>query len=320
LLVAAAFLLDLLLGDPRRFPHPVVFIGRLISLLEQWLNKEGLADKTLRRRGTLLAATVFASVFVIVWLTVRAAALLHPLAGNTVVVILLFTTLAARSLKDAAKAVEQPLLHGDLPQSRQAVAAIVGRDTANLPEAEVARAAVETVAENTVDGVTAPLFYALLGGAPLAMAYKAVNTMDSMLGYKNRRYLHFGRAAARLDDFANWVPARLTVPVMLLASLMLQFDVRHAWRVMRRDAGKHPSPNSGLAEALTAGALGLTLGGENIYGGQVSNRPLLGDGRAPRAGDIGAATRLMLLTSLLFLMLGLGASCVLAYLGKKVLG
>lgn len=300
-----AFAVDLLLGDPPGLPHPVVFIGMLITRLEKWLRKPGLSNRTLFWRGAALSVTVVATTFFATRGMVRLAASLHPVAGFIVHTGLLYTTLAVKSLAGAARAVAKPLAAGNLPGAREAVAMIVGRDTANLDETGVARAAVETVAENTVDGITAPLFYTLVGGAPLAMAYKAINTMDSMLGYKNDRYLFFGRFAARLDDAANWLPARLTVPVMLLAARLLKMNWVSALKTVLRDGKKHESLNSGLPEATMAGALGVVLGGESSYGGRISARPLLGDGRCVQKEDIEKSIGLMLGTAVLFLIAGL---------------
>lgn len=306
MLIVAAFLLDAVLGDPRWLPHPVVWMGKLIAALESRLNIPGFKPGTLVWRGLFLTTTVLAAVYFGSVGLMRLFALLHPLAEITLTVILLATTLAARSLSDAAAAIYRPLSSGDLAQARVAVSMVVGRDTATMDTTEVARAAVETVAENTVDGVTAPLFYALIGGVPLALLYKAVNTMDSMLGYKNERYLWFGRAAARLDDAANWLPARLTVPVMLIAVAILRLNTGAAMKALSRDGQKHPSPNSGLAEAVTAGALGVTLGGQNCYGGRISERPRLWEeGRPAEANDTKQAAALMWLTSALFAATGL---------------
>jgi len=313
LLLFLAFLLDQLIGDPRRLPHPVVLTGRLIAFLEKRLNDPGRTAGTSLRRGGLLVLLVLLATGAAAMLLVLLFSWLHPLLAALLTVLLLSSTLAARGLADAAGAVFGPLAAGNLALARQALSGIVGRDTAELESTEVARAAVETVAENTVDGVTAPLFYALLGGFPLALLYKAVNTMDSMLGYKNERFLYFGRVAARLDDLANWLPARLTVPVMVLSAALLGLDARTAWQAVSLDGGKHQSPNSGLPEALCAGALNIRLGGESRYAGRALQRPQLWTvGRAPEPEDIRNAVRLMRLTSLLFLLVGLAVRELLA--------
>ncbi|MBS4007290.1 MAG: cobalamin biosynthesis protein CobD [Clostridium sp.] len=306
MLIFLAFLLDGLIGDPRWLPHPVVCFGKLISLLEKWLYNANHSERSLLLKGALLVLVVLFTVYGFSFGLISIFSIIHPLAEAALTVVLLATTLATRSLWQAAEDIYFPLRNGKILEARQAVSMVVGRDTAELDEREISRAAVETVAENTVDGVTAPLFYALLGGAPLALLYKAINTMDSMLGYKNDRYLCFGRAAAKLDDAANWLPARLTVPVMLLAAAVLRLHVRTAWIALRRDGKKHPSPNSGLPEALAAGALGVTLGGENRYGGRISQRMLIWqEGRPPEANDIRQAAALMIVTSVFFLAAGL---------------
>jgi adenosylcobinamide-phosphate synthase len=301
-----AYLLDAVIGDPHWLPHPVIAVGRMISAFEKRLRDISQPPAELLWRGALLVITVVGATWAVAVFAVYTAELLHPAVGRLMTVVLLATTLAAKSLSQSAAAVYRPLSAGDMPAARRAVSMIVGRDTDSMSASEVARATVETVAENTVDGVTAPLFYALIGGLPLALAYKAVNTLDSMVGYKNDRYLYFGRAAAKLDDAANWLPARLTVPAMLLAAFILGFDARAAWSALRNDGRKHPSPNSGLSEALTAGALGLTLGGDSCYGGRISNRPRLNSGgRLPGHEDISGASQLMRITSMIFLAAGL---------------
>ncbi|MCR3922403.1 MAG: adenosylcobinamide-phosphate synthase CbiB [Firmicutes bacterium] len=317
MLIVWAFLLDAVMGDPRWLPHPVVKIGHLISALEDRLRKPASSSHQLMLVGALLVVIVLAVSFFAAWLFIYGSSLLHPLVGSVVTVLLLATTLAARCLHEAAAAIIVPLRSHDLPAARQAVAMVVGRDTAAMDEHEVARAAVETIAENTVDGVTAPIFYALIGGAPLALLYKAINTMDSMLGYKNDRYLYLGRVAAKLDDVANWLPARLTVPAMLIAAAFLRLNVRTAVCAMWRDSRNHPSPNSGFAEATTAGALGITLGGENRYFGYTTSRPLLwSKGRKPNTDDISSAAILMRVTSAVFLLFGLAVRALVVYMVK----
>ncbi|MBI3091656.1 MAG: cobalamin biosynthesis protein CobD [Candidatus Tectomicrobia bacterium] len=289
----AALLLDALLGDPRAMPHPVRGLGRLIRLLERRLYG---------RRGTQRAAGILL-VLLTVGGTVAATVALQRLAaafGASVAwaleVWLLFTTFAARSLWQESLRVEAALARGDLEAARAAVGMIVGRDAAQLSEQEVIRAAVESVAENGVDGVLAPICYALVGGAPWALAYKAVNTLDSMVGYRTPRYERFGWAAARLDDVLNYLPARLAAGLLVLAA---SFSLRRgaaAWRIVRRDHARHPSPNAGVPEAAVAGALGVRLGGPSAYQGVPSCKPSLGDQERPLArSDIRAANRLVLI-------------------------
>jgi adenosylcobinamide-phosphate synthase len=202
---------------------------------------------------------------------------LHPVAGIMTEAVLISTTIAQKSLKQAALSVYDPLVSNDMDEARHKLSWIVGRDTEQLEESEIVRAAVETVAENTSDGITAPLFWALIGGAPLALIYRAINTCDSMVGYKNEKYLEFGWASARLDDVANWIPSRITSMCMLLSKRPLFMTRAEAWKLVRRDARKHPSPNSGWGEAAVAAILGVQLGGVNYYKGIISKRATMGD-------------------------------------------
>ncbi len=277
-LLLGAIVLDLAIGDPRGLPHPVVAMGRLIDALERRWNRG--SPRARRFKGFLLTGCVVGLVYVVTWGLLALLARLHPWLGWCGELLLLASALAIKGLRDAAFAVAGPLAGGDLDAARRAVSMIVGRDTQALDEAGITRATVETVAENTVDGITAPLFWALLGGAPLALAYKAVNTLDSMVGHRNERYADFGFASARLDDLANWVPARLTALSMWLAALaMPKARARGALAGTWRDAPGHPSPNAGWPEAMMAHLLGVQLGGVNVYGGQVSERARMGDAR-----------------------------------------
>jgi adenosylcobinamide-phosphate synthase len=207
----------------------------------------------------------------------KGAYAVNPWLGFAVAVIISWSCLAARSLHRESQLVAEALGRGDLTAARRYLANIVGRDTAELDEAEIWRATVETVAENTSDGVIAPLFYLCLGGPLLAIAYKAVNTLDSMVGYRNERYIEFGRASARFDDLANFIPARITGLLMVAAAPLFGLSARNAWRIMRRDGRNHSSPNSGIPEAAVAGALGVRLGGTNLYGGRPVEKPTIGD-------------------------------------------
>lgn len=294
-MIAAAYLLDLLIGDPALlvFMHPVVLIGKVVTQLEK-----ALYQQASRARGIILVLIVCITTFMVTHYLVTALGQL----GVVLELWLLSTALATKGLRDAAFKVYQALKAGNIHLARLKTAEIVGRDTAELDEVEVVRATVETVAENLVDGVTAPLFFALLGGAPLAIAYKAINTMDSMLGHKDERYINFGWAAARLDDVANYIPARLTALALLTASLLLGLDWRGCWRVMRRDAHKHSSPNAGIPESGMAGALGVRLGGVNYYDGQANQTAVLGESNKQlHQTDIVRAVRLMSSASFIFL-------------------
>jgi adenosylcobinamide-phosphate synthase len=323
-LIIFAIAIDLVIGDPRSLPHPVVLIGRFISAFERLWNR-GTAQQR-RVSGFLLTTIVVGGVWVISWLALALLERLHPGLALIAELWLLSTALAIKGLGDAARAVIQPLTQGDLPAARTALGMIVGRDTQNLDEAEITRGTVETVAENTVDGITAPLFFALIGGAPLALAYKAVNTLDSMVGYKNQRYADFGFPSAKLDDLANWVPARLTALCLWLAGLLLSLSgvVRLRWqgalRGTFRDAPRHPSPNAGWPEAMVARLLGVQLGGTNVYQGVVSHRATLGKPfEVLRVSHITATLRLMHGAWLLFMLLSVVVIAGMSFIFKGLL-
>ncbi len=281
--------LDMLLGDPEWLPHPIVGVGKLISAGENFIrprvSNQRLAGILLV--GGVVGTTVGSAVFLI-----HLGYWIHPLLGKIISVYLIFTALALRSLEQAAKDVYLSLRVDDLEQARLAVSCIVGRDAQQMREPEIARATIESVAENAVDGVIAPFFFALLGGAPLALGYKAINTLDSMVGYRNQRYRYFGWASARLDDAANYIPARLCYILIPAAAGLKQ--MAKVLNIMARDGRKHPSPNSGLAEAGFAAALDIQLGGDNYYEGKLKPRPLLGDKiREIDREDIPRATTLL---------------------------
>jgi adenosylcobinamide-phosphate synthase len=272
--ILLAFALDLLFGDPRWLPHPVKLIGRFALALEAPMRR---AIPNARLAGILTVAIVLAVTGGITVLLISLARWAHPVAGDVVSILLLYTTFAARDLAHHASRVYRALADGDLAEARKRVAFLVGRDTDRLDEREVVRATVESVAENLVDGVTAPLFFAVVGGPLGAMLYKAVSTLDSTFGYKDERYRYFGWASARLDDVANYIPARLTAALVPLAAVVLGGYPGLAAKTLRRDGHKHPSPNAGLAEAAAAGALGIQLGGLNYYGGEPHQGELLGE-------------------------------------------
>jgi adenosylcobinamide-phosphate synthase len=273
-ILITAVLLDLILGDPSRLPHPVVGIGRMITGLERILRR---AIRSERLGGIILLTIVVGSVYAATRMVLFGAFTLHPVIGYAVSVYISFTCLALRSLHSESKLVADRLVAGDLEGARHYLSRIVGRDTEQLDEAEIWRALVETVAENTSDGVIAPLFYLMIGGPALGLSYKAVNTLDSMVGYKNERYFRFGWASARFDDLANWLPARLTGFLMAAAAPIVGLPGRRAFRTMFRDGKNHSSPNSGIPEAATAGALGVKLGGANRYFGVIVEKPTIGE-------------------------------------------
>lgn len=278
LIIPAAVILDWLLGDPRWLPHPVVFIGRLIAFLEARLRQTVRSELF---AGLLLLLLTVGITAVVAALLLQAASALHPQIGIFVAVILSWNCLAARSLHKESGLVAKALTAGDLLAARKHLSFIVGRDTAELDEPQIWRGAVETVAENTSDGVIAPLLFLMLGGPVLGLAYKAVNTLDSMVGYRNEKYLLFGRASARCDDLLNWVPARLTGILMVIASAFIGLSMKVSWQIMRRDRGNHSSPNSGVPEAAAAGALGVQLGGTSSYFGRPVEKPTIGDPLQP---------------------------------------
>jgi adenosylcobinamide-phosphate synthase len=300
--VIGACLLDAVVGDPRWLPHPVRIMGSVIAWCDDRIRPLLRNQTTQRAAGILLAFSLPTLAYVVGWGMIELAGRFHWAVRSGAEILLAFTTLAARDLVDHARTVLRALESGSLDGARQAVSRIVGRDVAELSEPEVVRATVETVAESTADGVVAPLFYLTLGGAPLAMAYKAVSTLDSMIGHRDARHRYFGWASARLDDSANWVPARLTACLFVLASWFLSRRAKtalRAWAIVRRDGRKHPSPNSGWPEAAMAGSLGVQLGGVNLYDGVPEERPLLGDpGAALRAAHIRSALVLMVIVSL----------------------
>ena len=273
----AVCLLDVALGDPRWLPHPVRVMGAVIQGCERLIF--ALCEKPFTKRvaGIVLALGLPCGCYAIVHAIIRYTENLNETLGVIAWIVLGYTTVAARDLWDHGMRVYQAMMEHGLPAARLAVSQIVGRDTTQLSEPDVVRATIESVAENTSDGIVAPLLYLAVGGPPLAMAYKAINTLDSMIGYRSERYRDIGWASARLDDVMNWIPARLTaLSIIVAASLRLRRG-QEAWRICRRDARKHPSPNSGWPEAAMAGALGVQLGGVNAYGGRVEERATLGD-------------------------------------------
>ncbi len=291
----AAFGLDAVFGDPHYSWHPAVLIGRLISALETGIRPR--FPDTARGElagGALLAGAVIAASTAIPMLLLAGARRISRYFGAGLEIFFCYQLLAARSLRDESMKVCKALRKGETEEAREAVSMIVGRDTKELDEAGITRAAVETVAENTSDGVIAPLLYMAIGGAPLGFLYKAVNTMDSMIGYRNDKYQYFGRAAARLDDLLNFLPSRISGILMVLVSRPLGLDGKNALRIFLRDRKKHASPNSAQTEAACAGALHLRLAGDASYGGKVHHKPYIGDDDRPiEAEDIARAGRLM---------------------------
>ena len=310
---ALSFVLDLLLGDPEKLLHPVVVMGKAISRLEKIL-RAGFpkTPRGERAAGFVLALLLPVGTLTVTILALWAVGLIHPVLRFALGVFWGWQALALKGLNTESKRVYTALTTGTIEDARKAVSRIVGRDTQRLDEAGVTRAAVETVAENFSDGVLAPLFYLLLGGAPLALCYKAINTMDSMIGYKNERYLSFGRCAAKLDDAANWLPARLSALLLVLASALLGEDAQGAWRIWRRDRRNHASPNSAQTESVCAGLLGLRLAGDAYYHGVLHKKPYIGDPvREIEYEDIPRACRLLYGTAIVSLVLFCGIKLLL---------
>jgi adenosylcobinamide-phosphate synthase len=304
LALVLGFLLDQALGDPPSWPHPVRWLGRLIQGLETMLRR--LVPE--RLGGALLLLLTVGAASGAAWGALFLAGLWHPGARLGVAVVLIYYGLAARSLARETQAVLGPLSRDDLPEARRRLSQIVGRDTHVLPPDEICRACVETAAENTTDGVVAPLLCAAVAGPVGLWAYKAISTLDSMVGYRNARYLRFGWASARADDVANYLPARLTWLLLALAARLTGRQGRRALRIGWRDGRNHPSPNSAWSEAAMAGALGVRLGGPCSYGGVPSHKPYLGDlGAPPQVATVRQAIDLMLVTA----WLALAVACLL---------
>lgn len=277
--VFLAFILDQFIGDPPRLPHPVVLMGKTISWLEARLN-HGRPERR-KLKGVFLALGLTSGTFFITWGLLELTGMSSLTASKVIEVYLIATTIASKSLRAAGRSVLISLEAHSLTEARTRLSWLVSRDTSNLSSAEIVRGTVETLAENFVDGILSPLFYAAIGGAPLALAFKAISTLDSMVGYKNDRYRDFGWFSARSDDVANYLPARLSVPILLLAGALFRLPVKQAFLIWQRDSGLHPSPNGGNPESVVAGLLKVQLGGINVYHGQVHHRAEMGDPARP---------------------------------------
>jgi adenosylcobinamide-phosphate synthase len=297
MVLPAAVALDLLLGDPPGRPHPIRWMGNAIACFEPRFRRLPLPPVV---SGALFAGGLVLLTWLAGYLLVNAAGVIHPGVETVVEVVLLYYCLAIRSLDSEARAVAKALRVG-LDAARERIARIVGRDVRKLDETGIRRAAVETVAENLVDGIVSPIFYAVLGGAPLCLAFKMVSTLDSMVGYKNEAYIHFGKAGARLDDLANFIPARLSVPLIAAAAWLLSGKGRQALQTGIREGKHHSSPNAGYPEAAFAGALNVRLGGPNYYHDRRVEKPYIGDRFGDTgSGDISKACDLMVVVSLLW--------------------
>lgn len=303
-ILPAAFLLDFLLGDPLWLPHPVRWMGRGIERFEPLFR-----DKI---KHTVWAGLFFALCLIFTtWffsvLILAMAQSLHPILGKLFEIILIYYAMAAFSLKKSAMDVYHAMKKSGVESARVYLSRIVGRDVERLDREGVSRATVETVGENLVDGVIAPLFWAAVGGAPLAMAYRMINTLDSMVGYKNEKYRDFGMASARIDDLANWFPARVSIPVIALAAFLIRLPWKQALETGWTQGRNHASPNSGYPEATFAGALGVCLGGPNYYGRELVDKPWIGqDFGAAKDDDVKQACRLLVMSSLVTVVMTMG--------------
>ena len=304
LALVLGFILDLIIGDPHGLYHPIRLVGNLIGLLEKHMNKKSDSPDRQMVMGWLMALIVITLSSGIPLLLLLLAYRIHPVCGLVLETVMCWQLLATKSLKDESMKVYRKLKKHDLQGSRHAVSMIVGRDTEVLDESGVTKAAVETVAENTSDGVIAPMLYMAIGGAFLGWMYKSINTMDSMVAYKNERYLYFGRIPAYLDDIANYIPARLAGVMMILASFIVRLDGAHAFAIFKRDRYNHASPNSAQTEAVMAGALNVQLAGDAWYFGELHKKKTIGDDIRPvEAEDIVRANKLLYGTAVVSLVI-----------------
>jgi len=305
-ILPSAFMLDLILGDPRYLPHPVRLMGKTIEVAEPRFRKIPV-DPIIA--GSLFAIGLITGTWLLTYCLLVAVNSIHPMLKNAFEIILIYYCISAGSLEEAALEIMRSLKNKDVTGAREKVALVVGRDVTNYRKTDIARATVETVAENLVDGVISPLFFAAIGGAPLAMGYKMVNTLDSMVGYKNARYLKFGQAAARIDDALNYIPTRLAVPIISLATHILSGKGARSLKTAIREGANHSSPNAGFPEAAFAGALSIKLNGPNFYNGKLVDKPYIGVlfGRST-PGHLKKACDLMMLASVLWLLVVWGAS------------
>ena len=303
--IIAGFILDLIFGDPHWLPHPICLIGNLIGFIEGNLRPKLAPNKNaLLLGGALMVIIVLVISFAVPMAILLAAGMVSPWLAFALETLMCYQIFATKCLRDESMKVYDALHNNDLADARVKLSWIVGRDTKNLDEEEITKGAVETVAENTADGIIAPMFYMFLGGVPLAFLYKGINTMDSMVGYKNDKFLYFGRCAAKLDDLANLIPARITGLVMIAAAFLLGLNGPGAWKIFWRDRYNHLSPNSAMTESVTAGALNIQLGGDHFYFGKLVHKDTIGDDIRPVCPeDIKKTNNLLYMTAVLCLLL-----------------
>ncbi len=311
-----AFIIDLIIGDPYFFPHPIKIIGNFISSMEKQLRKLAKTPKALKTAGVVLLISTVTMSMAMVYIVLQLLKLLGPTYYFVGVVYFSYAILSTRCLKDEAVKVKKAL-EKSLEAGRKQVGFIVGRDTTQLNEEEVIKATIETVAENTTDGIIAPLLFLFIGGPVLAMAYKGVSTLDSMVGYKNEKYIDFGWASAKMDDVLNFIPARLAGFIMVLASAVMRFNYRESLTILLRDHDKHKSPNSAWTEAAAAGALNIQLGGTHTYFGKEIVKPTIGENsKAAKITDIVKMNQLMIASSCIFM----GTSLLVSWLVSWLVG
>ncbi len=309
--LAFAFVLDLAIGDPQWSYHPVRLIGKAIKGMEYLLRKSPIPERV---SGILLTMIIVSGSYLVTHAVVLLSRQWSALSEMIFGAVIIYFAISVKNLADESGKVMTALKENDLPRARKALSLIVGRDTANLSQAQIVRACVETVAEGSVDGVLSPLFYAFIGGPSGVMAYKAVSTLDSMVGYKDDKYIRFGWASAKLDDLANYIPARISAVLIPIASFLCGCDFKGSLRIAFRDGRKHESPNSGIPEAAIAGALGVQIGGPSTYQGELIEKPFLGDAKnLLTIASIDMAIKIMYVESVLFMACGIGFILCLKY-------
>lgn len=307
--IIIGFFMDLIIGDPHNPVHPVRIIGNLGKAMEKLYRK--LFKNNLKLAGLLTWISIIIPTFLVTFLIVKIASSINNILGIVVQGILIYFCISAKGLKVEGLKVIKILKSGDIKGARKQLSYIVGRDTTELDSQSIVRAVIETVAENMSDGIIAPLFFIGLGGAPLAMAYKAVNTCDSMFGYKNEKYIDFGYVSAKMDDVFNYIPARLTGYFIVIASFILGYDYKKSYRIYKRDRYNHTSPNSAHPEAAVAGALGIMLGGANYYFGKLVEKPTIGDkAKEIEISDLYKTNKILLTVSILGFLLAIGINYV----------
>ncbi len=316
LMLAVSFILDIIFKDPKYLPHPVVFIGRLISYLEKAFMKIFRRGKTAEYiSGVVLSVTVIFISFIIPFFILSLLYSINFYLGAAVEIFLCFQILALGSLKEACMQVYNYLALSQMDKARKSLSYIITRDTSNMDEKDMVKAVVETASENTSDGVTAPLFYMMIGGASLGMLYKAVNTLDSMTGYKTEKYIYRGRFAAKLDDILNYIPARITGCLYVAAAFLSGLNYKNAYKILKRDCRKHESPNSAYLESAAAGALGIQLGGPAVYFGKMVDKSYIGDSlKEPDIEDIPKVSMLMYIVSFLGFIFFAAVKFILLYI------